>query len=267
MANAMKLTREQLGVQKEDMIVIEGFVSYARVDKLIEGEALVQESKRRESLGMIKTDTPFRTITITEPKVIKGDQSPLAQFHGQNVYVDKNGKKAMSLESKSKFPPKYGHIQNGVLVEMADPMKNPATGQKVLLFIQAYGSKSYSKIGSSFNAIVFPEGEIKYYEGGNGNGLSGFGQALNLPVQNMVGQAPEPANLLGEQPTNGSTQPAQPAQPAQPVVNGFDTAAIQPTQPVTQPEQPTQPLDQQFAGFGQTPPQPQTAGRSDNPFA
>lgn len=262
MANAMKLTREQLGVQKEDMIVIEGFVSYARVDKLIEGEALVQESKRRESLGMIKTDSPFRTITITEPKIVKGEGSALAQFHGQSVYTDKNGKKAMSLESKSKFPPKYGHIQNGTLVEMADPMKNPATGQKVMLFIQAYGSKSYSKMGSSFNAIVFPEGEIKYYEGGNGgNGLAGFGEALNLPVQNLVGQAPEPANLLGEQPVN------PPAQPTQPVANGFDTAAVQPQQPVAQPEQPTQPLTQQFTEFGQTPAQPQTAGRSDNPFA
>lgn len=271
MTKTVKLTREQLGVQKDEMIVIEGIVSYAKVDKLVEGEALIAESKRRVSLNMIAADKPFRSISITEPRIVKGEGTPLAAYHGQNVYTDKNGVKAMSLESKSQYAPKYGHIQNNVLVEIPDPMKNPAPGQKVLLFIQAYGSKQYSKIGSSFNAIVFPEGDIKFYEGGNGggNGLAGFGQALDLPVQNLSGQAPTPANML-------ESAPAAAAPVEQPVANGFGTAPVQTQQPVTNgfggaPVQPTEPatppLQEQFAGFGQAPAQPATAGRSSNPFA
>lgn len=259
MTKVVKLTREQLGVQKDDMIVIEGTVSFSRTDKLVEGEALVAENKRREGINMMKSDKPFRSISIVDPKIVKGEGTPLAQFHGQSVYQDKNGKSAMSLESKSQFAPKYGHIQNGTLVEIADPMKNPAPGQKVLLFIQAYGSKSFSKMGSSFNAIVFPEGEIKFYEAANGGGgLAGFGEALNLPVQNLTGQAPEPANLL--------TQPTAPAQTEQPVANGFGAAPVQPATPT--PEPVTAPsLDKQFAGFGQAPAQPVTTGQQSNPFA
>lgn len=260
MTKAVKLTREQLGVQKEDMIIIEGIVSFSRTDKLVEGEALAAENRRREGLNMMKSDKPFRSISITEPKIVKGEGTPLAKFHGQSVYQDKNGKNAMSLESKSQFAPKYGHIQNGTLVEIADPMKNPAPGQKVLLFIQAYGSKSFSKIGSSFNSIVFPEGEIKFYEGGNGGGggLAGFGEALNLPVQNLTGQAPEPANML-EQPTSA------PVQTEQPVANGFDTAPVQPAAPA--PVAAPASMEEQFAGFGQAPAQPVTTGQQSNPFA
>lgn len=271
MTKVAKLTREQLGVQKDEMIVIEGTVSYARVDKLVEGEALAAESKRRVGLGMMAAEKPFRSISITEPRIVKGEGTPLAAFHGQSVYEDKNGKKAMSLESKSQFAPKYGHIQNNVLVEIPDPMKNPAPGQKVLLFIQAYGSKQYTKIGSSFNAIVFPEGEIKFYEGGNGgNGLAGFGQALDLPVQNLSGQAPEPANML-QQPTSAPVEPSQPVNngfgtaPAQPVTNGFGTAPVQ--QPSEPAQTPAPSMDEQFSGFGQATPQPQTAGQTSNPFA
>lgn len=263
----VKMTREQLGVQPGDSIVIKGTVSFARLDKLVEGEALASENARRKGLGMMAADKPFRSITIENPEIVQGGGTPLAQFHGQNVYTSGAGKPSMSLESKSLFAPKYGQIQNGTLVEIADPQKNPAPGQEVFLMIEAFGSKSMAnaKLGSSFNAIAFPEGEIKFYEGATGGGgLSGFGQALNLPVQNLSGNAQAPAQtpVFGQQAETaapaqnngfGSQPVQQPAAPAQD--NGFGQA---------EPSAPAQDANP-FNGFGQQP--AQTAGRSNNPFA
>src|SRR5690606_22640217 len=111
--------------------------------------------------NMMVAEKPFRSIAVEDMDVIEGAGTPLAQFHGQSVYVAKgSGKQTMSLESKSLYPPTFGHIQNGQIVEIADPMKNPAPGQEVFLLIEAFGSKGFNKLGSSFNSIVYPEGDI-----------------------------------------------------------------------------------------------------------
>lgn len=243
----VKLTREQHGVKAGDQIVIKGTVSFARTDKPIDGPALEKENQRRVGLGMM-TSAPFRSIAIENPEVVKGENTPLANYYAQTVYTAKgSGKPTMSVESKSKFAPSYGHIQNGQIVEIADPQKNPAPGQVVYLMLQAFKPKDFNKLGSSFNAIVFEEGEIKFYESAGGNGLAGFGQALNMPVQGMTGQAPAPAEA-----------PAAPAAQA-PQQGGFGQAPVE--QAPQQGGFGQAPVEQapQQGGFGQaqTAPQPQ----------
>lgn len=185
-----KQTREQLGVKAGDSIIIKGTVAFARLDKLVEGDALARENERRAKMGMLHTK-PFRSITIEDPEIVKGQGSPLAMFHGQSVYVSKTtGKQTMSFESKSLFAPQYGHIQNGKIVEIADPMRNPAQGQVVYLMITAYAPKGFNNLGSTFDAIVFEEGPIRFYEGNNS--LAGFGAALNMPVEPLPQVQPEP---------------------------------------------------------------------------
>jgi len=227
-------TYEQLGVKDGDTIVIQGKVSFARIDKLIEGDALAEENKRRQSTGRIVTG-PFRTITIEEPSVTQGANTPLAQYYAQRIYTAKaSGKPALTIESKSPFPPKYGHMQNGVLVEIEDPKRNPNTGQVVSLIIRAYKPKNFANIGSSFDAIIFPEGPIEFYEGSNV--LAGYGKSLGIPVRTLDSAQPkpvEPQNNTGlEQPNIaegfGQTQQQafEQAQPQQgfgqaPFGNGF----------------------------------------------
>ena len=173
--------REELGVKAGDKIIIKGNVSFARLDKLVEGEALDKENARRQKLGMLITK-PFRSIAIENPEVVNGKGTPLAMFYGQNVYTSKgSGKQTMSFESKSLFPPTFGHMIDGKVVEMEDPQKNPAPGQEVYLMIEAYAPKGFSNLGSSFNAVVYGEGDIEYYE--PNNSLAGFGEAMNLDVE------------------------------------------------------------------------------------
>lgn len=240
-----KQTREQLGVQPNDKIILKGRVTFARLDKAVTGEALAKENERRAKLGMLKTKE-FRSVTIEEPVVVQGQDTPLANFHAQEVYNAKaSGKPTMSFESKSLYPPQYGHMQeNGAVQEMEDPQKNPAQGQEVYLMISAFAPKGFNNLGSTFDAIVFPPGEIQFYEG-KANNLAGFGQAMNMPVQ-----------PLGN---NGSGQPQPTQEPApqeQPVgvgagagaQNGFNGFGQAPTGDPNQTNQ----SQNGFGGFGQT---------------
>lgn len=220
------MTREQLNVQEGDKIVIRGKVSFARVDKLVEGEALDAENKRRTQRGMIPSEKPFRSITLEDPEIVEGKDTPLAQFYGQKVYTSStSGKQSISIESKSKFAPTYGHIQNGAIVEIDDPQKNPANGQVVYLLIEAFKPKNYSKLGSSFNGIVFEEGDIKFYEGQGGSALAGFGKALGMDVKGKASApAAEPAQPVAGQ--DGGSAFAGFA--GAPIVEGNDQPAANP---------------------------------------
>lgn len=181
---ANRQTREQLGVKPGDKIVIKGEVSFAKIDKLVDGDALASENTRRAKHGMLAADKPFRSISIENPVIVSGQGTPLATFYGQTVYANgKTGAQTMSIESKSMFAPTFGHIQNGKLVEIEDPKRNPDKGQVVYLMIEAYLPKGYNKLGSSFNAVVYEEGDINFYEAGGG--LQGFGQALGLDVESL----------------------------------------------------------------------------------
>lgn len=243
-----KQTREQLGVKPGDKIVLKGEVTFARLDKLVEGEDLVKENERRSKIGMIKADKPFRSITIKNPEIVQGAGTPLATFHGQQVYPNKDGENVITLESKSLYPPSYGHLQNGTIVEIEDPQKNPATGQIVYLLIEAYNVKGFSNMGSTFNAIVFEEGPINFYEGASSSAIKGFGEVMNMPVQPLNNTQPvvkQDGNAFGGN------------------AGGFGQAEV-PVQ--TQPEQNQgfgQPAQNQGQGFGQPTQQGQP---NNNPF-
>lgn len=201
-----KQSREQLGVKPGDEIFIEGKVHFARVAQAIDGEDLANENKRRAGIGLSPMDKAFRTITISDPKVIQGQGTPLAQFHESKIYQPKGDANArhMSFESKSKIEPKFYCLNaNGEITELKNPGKNPAVGQTVVLRVRAYGGKTAtSRLGSTFEDIAYMSRaeDIQFYTGGNSaQSLEGFAKATNRPVSNDVQTAP------------GAAAPAQPA--------------------------------------------------------
>lgn len=258
-----KQSREQLGVQNNDYIVIKGLVTFARLDKAVDGDALEKENARRRSQGRIVADKPFRSVTIEQPEIAYGQGTPLASFYGQQIYTTKDGKQAMTFESKSPFAPKFGHLQNGTLVEIQDPMKNPNKGQEIYIKLEAYTPKGFNKMGSSFTQIVYGEGEIDFYEAGGGS-LTGFGEALNVPVKPLEQTTTTPVNNNADA-FSGQSQ-AQETQQAP--ANGFGQA--------TQPQPETQ--AQTASPFGIQNPEEENAPQGnafggsngqavDNPFA
>jgi len=207
-----KQTREQLGVKPNDEIYIKGEVSFARIDKLVEGDALDKVNEERKKRGMIQANAPFRSLTLVNPVVVGNDGSPLAKYHGQEVYTQKaSGNKAITLETKSPYAPAYGHIRDGKIVEIEDPKANPAPGQIVYVRIRAYDPKnSYSNLSSAFDAIVFDEGDINFYSGGS---LTGFGKVLDMPVESNG--APTVKDVEGKEPKEApfatTSEPEAPA--------------------------------------------------------
>ncbi|MGC6586144.1 hypothetical protein ACPV3A_14400 [Paenibacillus sp. Dod16] len=186
-----KLTREQFGVALGDSILIRGTVKSAKLDKPIDGAALDKVNQRRLNKGMKETK-PFRRITINNPSIVEGKDSPLAKFYEQNIYRNK-----ITLETKSLFPPAYKHMQNGEAVIINDPKKNPATGQEILIRISTFQSKGFPYLGSGIDAIIFPEGPIKFYEVRRAEEhLPGFGKSIDLPndtpIVNSIGFAVAP---------------------------------------------------------------------------
>lgn len=247
-----KLTREQAGVKAGDKIILKGKVAFARLDKAVTGEALARENERRAKHGMLPTKE-FRSITIEDPEIVQGAGTPLATYYGQSVYTaNGTGKPSMTIESKSLYPPQYGHMVNGTVQEIADPQRNPATGQVVYVMISAFAPKGFNNLGSSFDAIIFDEGPIQFYEGNNS--LAGFGQAMNMkvtplpavaeqpieqPLQQAVGFGAQPVTQTAQAQTGFGQNPA--AVQNQPVYGTFGQA------PVGDPNQPVQ------GGFGQAP--------------
>ncbi|MCR6108584.1 hypothetical protein HXA34_20050 [Salipaludibacillus agaradhaerens] len=259
-----KRTREQLGVKEGDRIVLKGRVSFARLNKAVTGDALARENERRERMGMMRTKE-FRSVTIENPEIVQGDGTPLAQFHSQEVYQSKStSKPTMSFESKSLFPPSYGHMQeDGSIKEIPDPEKNPDQGQIVYLLITAFKSKGFANLGSTFDTIVFEKGDIQFYEG-KGSNLAGFGQAMNMPVQSMTNAE----SAVREQVPVGAQMDQQ---------GGFDQAPVGNQNHANQnnfgsfgqgPEQGQGGFDQaqtqEQGGFGQAP--PEQNGTNNNPF-
>lgn len=244
---ANKQTREQLGVQAGDKIILKGIVSFARLDKAVEGEALARENERRAKQGMLKTKA-FRSITIENPEIVKGEGTPLANFHAQSVYASKStGKPTMSFESKSLFAPDFGHMQeDGGVKEMVDPQKNPAQGQVVYLMISAFSAKGFNNLGSTFDAVVYAPGEIAFYEGKNSS-LTGFGEAMNMPISRMTageqtpqGETVAQKEMVGTGATAGATNGQQ---------GGFGGFG---QNPAGNPN-PAQTNQTGFGGFGQVP--------------
>lgn len=172
-----KLTREQCGVAVGDTITIRGTVKFAKLDKPVEGKALDKVNARRVNKGMKETKA-FRRITIKNPSIVEGQGTPLAKFYEQNIY-----RNIMTLESKSLFPPSYKHIQDGEVVTIEDPKKNPVTGQEIMIQLSAFQSKGFTYLGSGLDAIIFPEGPIQFYEVSRAEeNLPGFGESTNLLV-------------------------------------------------------------------------------------
>lgn len=244
---ANKQTREQLGVKPGDKIILKGIVSFARLDKAVEGEALARENERRAKQGMLKTKA-FRSITIENPEIVKGEGTPLANFHAQSVYASKStGKPTMSFESKSLFPPSFGHMQaDGGVKEMVDPQKNPAQGQVVYLMISAFSAKGFNNLGSTFDAVVYAPGEIAFYEGKNSS-LTGFGEAMNMPISRMTaGEQAQSNQNVEQKETVGVGAGLGAPDGQQGGFGGFGQA------PSGEPNQ-GQPGQAGFGGFGQVP--------------
>lgn len=188
-----KKTREEMGVKAGDKIIIKGIVTFSEVATRVEGQRLDDKIKREEGRGAkFPVTVPHYAIAIEDVEV--GDEykgTPLANYHGQEVYLNKAGKSAMGMVTKSPFKPNVYHIQADGKALQLELEAELGKGQPVELLVEAFGSKTYAKLGSSFSALKLPQGNIKMYSSSANSEIEAFGLEMVdvAPVQSPYGGA------------------------------------------------------------------------------
>lgn len=241
-------TREALGVKAGDEVIIRGTVAFSEIAEKVEGDRLAQKVERQKKMGMIyPTDKPHYSLSIVDVSVDpKYQGTPLAKFYGQEVYTNKDNQTAMTLESKSPFAPKIFHNQgDGKAVEITKLPAEFGQGQEVQLLVRAFASKKFANLGSAFEAILLPAGDIKYYTSGASSQIEAFGLELD-GVEAPVAQVDDLSTE--DNPFGGSAEPVE-------TVETPTIEAVTPEEVIS-----NVPVDAKPAA-------PATGGAVDNPFA
>lgn len=237
---------EDLGAKVGDQIIIEGTVAFSEIATRVEGERLARKIERQEKQGFKYPETrPHYALSIVDVAIDPQSQgTPLAQYYGEQVYTNKDGKLALSLVTTSNFPPRIYHEQeDGTAVQIEELPAELAVGQKVKVLIQTFASKKFSNMGSSFNALLLPAGEVSYYTNNAASEIEAFGlKPAEAQPQATVKPDTDPADN-----PFGASAPEQTEEPKQ-----EEAAASNPFANV--------PADAQ-------PDEPAGGGIVDNPFA
>lgn len=172
---------EDLGAQVGDQIIVRGTVSFSELAERVEGQKLLDKIERQKKLNMFPINDPHYSVTIVdveiEPEYLG---TPLAQYYGDQVYTNKDGKLALTLVSKSNFPPAFFHEQeDGTAVQLDNLEAELGTGQEIKVLINTFGSKRYANMGSGVNAILLPAGNINYYSNTASASIAAFGLKLS----------------------------------------------------------------------------------------
>lgn len=201
---------ESLGATVGEQIIIKGKVAFSEIAQRVEGEKLARKIERQEKLGMkFPQRKPHYSLSLVDVKVDPAyTGTPLAKYYGEKVYQNKDGEYALTLETTSKFPPRIYHGQeDGTAVVLEELPAELAVGQEVSVLIKTYASKQYANMGSSFDAILLPAGEIKYYSNNASSEIEAFGLK---PADNVksVDTADSTPVESGGNPFGGNDAPA-----------------------------------------------------------
>ena len=260
---------QDFGVKANDSVILRGEVAFAILVEKAKDKILENENQRRRSRGLGDMQ-PFYRIELKNPQIVGNANSPLAQYiQEERFYSKKTGGQFFSEDSTSKFPLKFGHVRNGVVKQIEVPNANPANGQQVDILVRTFVNPNFPQnMSMTFDQIVFPEGDIKFYESSN-TGLTGYGTIMNMPVENLQNAQEQPKEIDGNAQAfnQGYEQPAQQfEQPAQ----QFEQPVQQFNQPVQQPVQQDNQFQNQGNQFAQNQPQQnpydQGQGQAQNQF-
>ena len=204
---------ESLGATVGEQIIIKGKVSFSEIAQRVEGKKLERKIERQEKIGMkFPQRKPHYSLSLVDVEI---DQAyagtPLATYYGEKVYQNKDGQFALTLETTSKFPPRIYHEQaDATAVVLEELPAELAVGQEVSVLIKTYASKQFANMGSSFDAILLPAGEVKYYSNNAASEIEAFG----LKPAEGAGATDEPSTTPvnnADNPFGGNETPAETA--------------------------------------------------------
>lgn len=196
-----------MGISAESLnpnqtIVVRGKLSFSRLARLIEGDALtkrIAEQKKRGSL--YPTDKPHTTISIIDAVVEFADPAnPTREeqyVQQEKLYTSKSGenqgKVGFNIDNKSNsLPQVFEKNEDGSGYHQVVLANDLASGLDVSLVLNTYASGDYAKRGIGLQQVFVHE-PLKYFGGAvNRNALAARGLVITGDVK-LVAGADSPA--------------------------------------------------------------------------
>ncbi len=235
-------------LRPNEIIVVRGKVSFSRLARVIEGEALAERIKNSKS--QYPTTVPHTTISLSDAQVIPANPAaptPEEIYVSEKFYTIKSGDNAgkigFGLDNKGTFLPivlEQDPDNPGQYRQLVLP-QDLATGVDVTLVLNVFAS-GYSNKGIGIQQVVLNE-PVRYYASGiDTNQLAARGIVVNGPIA-PVASADSPAAQAPTAPADASTvingdglpMPGVLTAPAQPVAPAAQPAFAQPVAPTAAP--------------------------------
>lgn len=227
-------------LRPNEIIVVRGKVSFSRLARVIEGEALAERIKNSKS--QYPTTVPHTTISLFDAQVIPANPAaptPEEIYVSEKFYTiksgDNAGKTGFGLDNKGTFLPivlEQDPDNPGQYRQLVLP-QDLATGVDVTLVLNVFAS-GYSNKGIGIQQVVLNE-PVRYYASGiDTNQLAARGIIVNGPIA-PVASADSPAAQAPAAPADASTVINEQGLP----MPGTLTA---PAAPVAQPVAPVAPV-------------------------
>lgn len=168
MSNPINRNQLKAGVY----VWVKGQVTFSRITKFIEGEALQKENQRRANRGLIPANRPYTTISISNAQIIPKNTSGLnmeEQYVQNKFYTKADAPNVFhyAFENKSPYLPRVCVLKEGTKNSYVqiNPEGELDNGLNVILIMETFASKQYGNtIGLGLNQIMVTE-PIRYYSG------------------------------------------------------------------------------------------------------
>lgn len=195
----VKLTANQLKVEANDSVIIEGVLQFSAIVKPTTSFTRNSQFGEKEQYG----------VTISNP-TFTGKEN-LVKFLEQSVYdSEKYGDKRLTVASAGLAPRVHDTVvRRPSGIKLSGEL---AAGQNVKVQVAAFKPENYANIGISLRAVLIEdENNIQYYQ--QGNALAAFGLEANFEAGEQAGVAPEsfekqmdanPVDTTGETPFSTS---------------------------------------------------------------
>lgn len=174
MANNTNYTVRAEQLTEGSQILVSGKLSFSRLARAIDGDALVEHIARARARGQKHPTTkPHTTVTITDAQVlpaVAGQHTLEEQFVFEHFYTvgqgENAGKTAYGIDNLGTKLPNYFAKQADGTYTQVKLERDLAVGLDVLLVLNVFKSANFDNRGIGIAEIYIQE-PIRYYGGGS----------------------------------------------------------------------------------------------------
>lgn len=213
-------------LREGQVVLVKGKLTFSRLTRLVEGEALARVDAQRVSNGMQPIGRPHTSISLAHAEVLfqnPAEPTKEEQFVEERRYTSKKHPEygeCYSLDNKSDRLPIVSKLNAEGKAEQVELAGELAADVEVIVVLRVYKPRNYNNRGLSLDQVIIQDTEVKYFSAGATNeALAAVGIVYAAPpVAQQAGPAATPSNdvdpqtaaaqAAGAWPTPGTDAPA-----------------------------------------------------------